>query len=108
MVVLGFLAGLRELWRRRSATPDAPLIAMAVFGLAGFVWVTWGAPSVMVVKGAYLLPLAVPAAVFYARGLGLLGERTRRGVLGVSVASLLAAAAVFAHGLVFPLLRSAP
>ena len=56
MVLLGFGVGLRELWRRRSATPDAPILAMAALGLASFVSIPLQSASTSIAKGAYLLP----------------------------------------------------
>ncbi len=103
LVVTGFLAALWGLWRRRSSAPDAPLVVMAIAGLFTFVTFTWKAPSAAAVKASYLLPLAVPAAVFFARGVGLLSRRLRLAGLLVSAAAALAAALVFTNGLVLPM-----
>jgi hypothetical protein len=106
LVILGFLAGLRDWARRGSATADAPILAMGVVGLASFVAITLESASTAIAKGSYLLPLAVPAAVFFARGCRLLPRRSRAIALLVSLAAAAASAAVFANGLVFPLVRS--
>lgn len=104
MLVAGFLVGLRELLRRRGRTPDAPLVVMALAGLLSFIVFTLRAPSAVAVKASYLLPLVVPAAVFFARGVGLLQRRAQVAVLLISAAAALAAIVVFANGLVFPFL----
>jgi hypothetical protein len=104
MLVAGFLVGLRELVWRRGRTPDAPLVVMALAGLLSFIVFTMRAPSAVAVKASYLLPLVVPAAVFFARGVGLLRTRAQVAVLLISAAAALAAIIVFANGLVFPFL----
>ena len=53
-------------------------------------------------KGSYLLPLAIPAASFFARGVDLLPTPARSIVLGVSVCAALVSALVFTSGLVYP------
>jgi 4-amino-4-deoxy-L-arabinose transferase-like glycosyltransferase len=106
LVVAGFLAALWGLLRRRGNTPDASLVVMAIAGLLTFVTFTWKAPSAAAVKASYLLPLVVPAAVFFARGVGLLSARLRAAGLLVSAVAALAAALVFANGLVFPMQAS--
>jgi hypothetical protein len=103
LVVAGFLAALWGLLRRRGNTPDAPPVVMAIVGVLTFVTFTWTAPSAAAVKASYLLPLVVPAAVFFARGVGLLSARLRAAGLLVSAVAALAAALVFANGLVFPM-----
>ena len=100
IMLLGFAQASVALVRSRLRAPDAPLTAMAFAGLATFVAFTWKAASTTDVKGSYLLPLAVPAAVFFARGMALVGVRTRRLCLAVSLAAALAAAVVFTNGLV--------
>ena len=69
--------------------------------LATFVVFSVRAPSAAAVKASYLLPLAAPAAVFYARGLSRLGPRLRGLCIGLSVAAAATAALVFADGLAF-------
>ncbi len=102
IMVAGFIVALWELLRRRSGTPDAPLIVMSALGLLTFVAFTFRAPSVAALKASYMLPLLAPAAVFFARGIGLLGARLRVAALLISGAAALAAATVFTNGLVFP------
>ena len=98
---LGFVLALCEWIRRRSAAPDAPLVAMSLLGLGAFIAFTWRAPSAAAVKAAYLLPLVVPAALFYARGMLWLRPHLRTAALLVSGAAALAAFYVFANGLGF-------
>jgi hypothetical protein len=102
VMLLGFALALGEFARRRGRSDDAPLVVQSCVGLAAFVGFTWWAPSVVAVKGSYLLPLAVPAAVFFARGAQRMGARWRPWVLGSGTAAALVAAAVFTHALIFP------
>jgi hypothetical protein len=102
VMLLGFALAVREFVRRRGRSEDAPLVVMWSAGLAMFVAFTWWAQSVVAVKGSYLLPLAVPGAVFFARGVGALGPRPRPWILRVSAVAALVAAVTFTSGLVFP------
>jgi hypothetical protein len=99
---LGFVRALAEFLQKRGRSGDAPLVVMAVVGLAVFVSFTWHAPSPAAAKGSYLLPLAAPAGVFFARGAAVLGRRWRRLVLIFCSLLALLAAAVFCDGLVLP------
>ena len=102
MLIVGFLLALRECFRRRGRTPDAPLVVMSVLGLLTFIAFTARAPSAVAVKASYMLPLVVPAAAFFTRGVGVLSQRMRIAALLISTAAALAAAVVFCNGLVFP------
>jgi hypothetical protein len=99
---LGFVRSLAEFLQSRGRSSDAPIVAMAVVGLSVFVSFTWRAPSTVAAKGSYLLPLAAPAGVFFARGASALGRRSRRMVLGFCGLVALLAAAIFCDGLVLP------
>jgi hypothetical protein len=101
VMLLGFVVALVDVVRSRNRSADAPLVAIWLLGLAMFVGFTWQAPSMVAVKGSYLLPLAVPGAIFFARGVTCLGPRLRVPVLVLSVAAAGAAASVFTNGLVF-------
>jgi hypothetical protein len=100
LVGVGFAAALAAAARSRGRASDAPLTLMAAMGLASFVAFSWGAPSMAAVKASYLLPLAVPAAVFFARACGLVGRRARRILLVISATAALASAVVFTEGVV--------
>jgi len=102
VTLLGFALALGEFVRRRGRSDDGPLVVLTCVGLAAFVGFTWWAPSVVAVKGSYLLPLAVPGAMFFARGARRLGARWRPWILSFGTAAALASAAVFTHALVFP------
>jgi 4-amino-4-deoxy-L-arabinose transferase-like glycosyltransferase len=102
VMLLGFALAFGELARRRGRSDDAPLVVLWCVGFAAFVAFTWWAQSVVAVKGSYLLPLAVPGGIFFARGTRWLGARWRRWILGFGTAAAVAAAAVFTHALVFP------
>jgi 4-amino-4-deoxy-L-arabinose transferase-like glycosyltransferase len=101
-MLLGFGLAVREFARRRGRSDDGPLVVAWCVGLAMFVAFTWWAQSVVAVKGSYLLPLAVPGAVFFARGVGAVWPRLRPWVLGTSALAALVAAVVFTAGLVLP------
>lgn len=105
LVLAGLAAAVAAAVRSRGRSPDAPLVALSLLGLVSFVGFTAYAPSLAAAKASYLLPLAVPAAVFFAGGAGLLRARWRAPALGVSLAAALVAALVFAQGLVFDLER---
>ena len=102
LVLAGFIAALLALLRRRSGGHEVPLVLMSLVGLGSFAAFTWRAPTLTAVKASYLLPLLVPAAVFFARGALLLGRRLRVVALVISAAAALAGAAIFTNGLVFP------
>jgi len=101
LMLLGFGAALGQALRSRGRSDDAPLVALWLAGLAGFVGFTAWAPSLVAVKGSYLLPLAPAGAAFYARAVARLPRRPRAAALGLSAAAALAAALVFSEGLVF-------
>ncbi|MBW2316151.1 MAG: hypothetical protein JRH10_18425 [Deltaproteobacteria bacterium] len=98
---LGFALSTRELVRTRARTSTAPLTVMAWLALMAFVGFTWRVPTLGAAKASYLMPLAVPAAVFFARGAQALGARARGAALGISAAAAFVAALVFTSGLVF-------
>jgi 4-amino-4-deoxy-L-arabinose transferase-like glycosyltransferase len=101
LALLGFLAATVDAVRTWGRSRDAPLVAMTLLGLAAFVSFTWQAPSIAAAKGSYLLPLAVPAAVFFARGATMTRGALGVTVLIVSVAASVAAAIAFTDRLVF-------
>jgi hypothetical protein len=101
VMLLGLLAAVYRLVRTRGGSPDAPLVVMTAVGLAFFVAFTWKAPSMAAVKGSYLLPLAVPAGVFFAGGAALLGRRCRMLILILSTAAVVSAALVFTAGAIY-------
>jgi len=101
-MIAGFLLSLRESMRTRLRSPASPLVIMWIFGFVGFLAFTVHAPSAAAVKSSYLLPLAVPGAVFFGRALRAAGARLRSAILVVSTTAAMAAALVFTSGLVFP------
>lgn len=98
----------RGLRRREGLPPETPLLVMTLFALSTYVAFTYQNSSLVTAKGAYLLPLAVPAAVFFARGVEWLGEERQRLVLGLSLAAAGLAAVLFTDGLVFESIRAEP
>jgi hypothetical protein len=102
VMVIGFCSALLEFLRRRGASADAPLVVMGIVGLLTFIAFTARASSTAAVKASYLLPLVVPAAVFFARGVRVIGPRGSRLTLAGSTLAALCAALVFSNGLLFP------
>ncbi len=102
LMLLGLALCTRDILRGGLRTPEAPLVLMTAAGLATFVAFTARAPSLVAAKGSYLLPLLVPAGLFFARGVGTLHGRLRQAALVVSASAALACAVVFTSGLVFP------
>jgi hypothetical protein len=102
VMLFGLVAAGRDLLRHGARSPDAPLVVMTLLALSSFVRFTWIAPSMAAVKGSYLLPLAAPAGVFFARGAGLLGPKLRTAVLLLSGMAAVAAAIVFTNRLLIP------
>ena len=100
-MLLGIAISLREVWRRRGRAPDTPLIAMAALGIFAFVAFTAHNPAIVASKGSYLLPLLVPAGLFFARGAAALHDVARGVVLCASAAAVLTSAVVFTADLVY-------
>jgi 4-amino-4-deoxy-L-arabinose transferase-like glycosyltransferase len=102
LMLLGFWLALVDVVRTRGRADEAPLVAVWLVGVIAFVSFTAVAPSADAVKGSYMLPLAVPGAVFFARAIRWIRPRLRAGALGISTAAALAAAIIFTHRLVIP------
>jgi hypothetical protein len=100
-MLLGLALCARDALRGGLRTPEAPLVLMTAAGLVTFVVFTARAPSLVAAKGSYLLPLLVPAGLFFARGVEVLRGRLRRVLLALSASAALASAIVFTSGLVF-------
>jgi 4-amino-4-deoxy-L-arabinose transferase-like glycosyltransferase len=101
LMLAGGALCLRDWLVRGSAAPAAPVTAMALVGIAAFVAFTARAPTTAAVKASYLLPVTVPAAVFFARGVEALGSRARWIGLAGSGLAMAAAAVAFTTGVVF-------
>jgi hypothetical protein len=101
LMLLGLALCTGDILRGGLRTPEAPLVLMTAVGLATFVAFTARAPSLVAAKGSYLLPLLVPAGLFFARGVETLPGRLRQLALALSASAALASAIVFTSGLVF-------
>lgn len=101
-VLAGFVLCWLDVIRSRGCAPTTPVVGLASAGLAAFIAIAIGAPSPAALKGSYLLGLAVPAAVFYARAAGELPAWPRRALLGVSGLAVAASALVFTTGVLYP------
>lgn len=101
LVLLGMALAARAAWRARGRSADAPLLAMIAVGLVVFVAWTWRAPSLVGTKASYLLPLAGPAAVFFARGMGALRPAGQAIALAACAIALALAIALFTDGMLF-------
>ncbi|MGH0032660.1 MAG: hypothetical protein ACQGVC_22945, partial [Myxococcota bacterium] len=102
LLLSGFAGATREAIRSRGRAPDAPLVASAWAGLVAFVGFTFVSPTIGAPKAIYLLPVAVPATLFFVRGVGALGARARTLGLAASAGAALVAALVFTQMLWFP------
>jgi 4-amino-4-deoxy-L-arabinose transferase-like glycosyltransferase len=102
LMLFGFGLAVAEAVRRRGRSDDAPLVLLFGVGVGFFVAFTWWAQSVVAVKASYLLPLSVPAAVFFARGITRVGARWRPPLLAICTLAAICSAIVFTHDLVYP------
>jgi ABC-type methionine transport system permease subunit len=75
---------------------------MSWVGLAAFVSFVYVSPTIGAPKAIYLLPLAVPAALFFVRCVEKFSSVARGFVLAGSAAAALASALVFTQSLWFP------
>jgi len=101
LALFGLARAARAAFASRLRSETAPLAAIWGLGLAGFVGFTAWAPSLVAVKGSYLLPLLPAGCVFLAQTCDWLRPDLRRLAHGVSTAAALAAALVFWEGLLF-------
>ena len=102
LLIFGFGLALRDGWHSRGASVDAPLVVMSLVGLALYCAFTVRAPAIVAAKGSYLLPLVVPAALFFGRATEGIRGGLRGALLSVSAAAALLAGVVFTTDLVFP------
>ena len=98
LVLVGLGVATRDLARRRGLSAEAPLVVMTALAGASFAGFTWVAPSLTAAKASYLMPLAAPAAVFFARAADALPHRLRAVALGLSLAAALASGLAFTSG----------
>ncbi|MCZ6783883.1 MAG: hypothetical protein O7G30_11315 [Proteobacteria bacterium] len=101
---VGLAAGARRVWRS-SRGPDAILVFLVALTLAGYVAFSWRNPWFAVLKGSFLLGLAVPFAYYGSEALARWTSSVRvvRAVAVWSALAVLAAfsTATFSYGLVF-------
>jgi 4-amino-4-deoxy-L-arabinose transferase-like glycosyltransferase len=100
VMLRGVIAAGVDLIARRGASRDASLVVFWLFGMTSFAAFTWGATSLVYLKGNFLLPLALPAAVFFARGVASCPGRLRRWILVLSATVALVAAVVLTNGVI--------
>ena len=98
LVLAGLAAATRDLVRTRGRSPEAPLVVMTALAGVSFAGFTWVAPSLTAAKASYGMPLAGPAAVFFARAADALPRRLRAPALGLSLAAALASGLAFTSG----------
>jgi hypothetical protein len=91
----GCAIALRNFQRAGGRDRDAPLLAMGAVGLSAFVGFTAANPALVASKGSYLLPLLVPAGIFFARGAAALPASLRRAVLCVASSAVVTSAVLF-------------
>jgi hypothetical protein len=103
LLLLGFALAWRDLGRNGSAARDAPLAVAGSSALLGFVAFTARVPTTAAVKSAYLLPVALCAPVFFARGVCALGPAGRRVALLCASLAPLASAVLLSNGVLLPI-----
>jgi len=101
LMLAGFAVAAARTVRRRLRAAEAPLVVMALAGLAMLALHTWTAQSTASVKAQYLLQLVPAAGVFFAQGTMLLRGRLRMAALALALVAATAAAVVFTEGVVF-------
>jgi tetratricopeptide (TPR) repeat protein len=109
-LVGGALAG-RDVWRGRRRGAYVPLLALTAAGLLALARFSWGMPTWAALKASYLLPVSLAFALFLARGVEGLAERSRgAAVAGGALLALTASAAVaaVAAGALLPRRADAP
>lgn len=102
LVLYGFGRSLVDALRSRGRSVETPLVLMSLLGVTSFALFTWRAPSLAAVKGSYLLPLVVPAAIYFARSCRELPRPARATVVALSVTAALTASWVFTSRWAFP------
>jgi hypothetical protein len=102
LMLYGWALATRDLIRSAGRSRVTPLAIFAWLAGFGFVAITWYAPATVAVKGSYLLPALLPAAVFFACALRWLPARVRTAGTLLAIVPAAAAAVVFTTGLVFP------
>jgi 4-amino-4-deoxy-L-arabinose transferase-like glycosyltransferase len=102
LVLVGFARSLGRAVRSRGTAPDSPLSVSALLAGGIFLAITWTAPSAAAVKSSYLLPLLLPAAVFFAAGVDALPRALRAPALVLCGAAAALAALVFTADLLYP------
>jgi hypothetical protein len=111
LALLGGVLGFLDVLRGRRAPVYVPLFASAAVSLGSFAYFAVAAPQFSALKASYLLGLTLPYAVFLARAVEALGRIAWRGgaILGATLVTLpsLAAAFVYADGVVLPTLGNA-
>lgn len=102
LLAFGLGSAVRRVVATRGRAEETPLVLVTALALPAYAWFTWQVPSLSAVKASYLLPLLVPAGVYFARGCALFPTPVRRVALGLSAAAAALAAWVFTTGTVFP------
>ena len=101
LVVFGFGVSVARTLRTRGRAAECPLVVLVALALPSFVAFTWMVPSLSATKASYLLPLLMPAGVFFANGCALLPAGGQRIALACSAGAAALAAFVFTTGTVF-------
>jgi len=101
VAMAGFLVASWRMLATRFRVRQAPVTAFAWCALGLFVVFTWKAPSLAAAKASYLLPVGVPAAVFFSEGIAVLMPRLRSVALAASLVAALACAVAFTDGVLF-------
>ena len=101
LMLAGLFNALKDVIKSRLSQAWLPLLATAVFGLLVYIYWTWHSATLVAVKGSYLLPLSVPAACFFARGLQKLTGRIRSAAIALCIITIVANVLVLTQGLIY-------
>ncbi len=101
IMLFGQFDAAKDFFTSRLSQEWLPLLATAFFGLLMYVYWTWHAATLVAVKGSYLLPLMVPAACFFARGLQKTSGRIRWPLIVLCITAVLTSGVVLIQGLFY-------
>jgi 4-amino-4-deoxy-L-arabinose transferase-like glycosyltransferase len=101
ILLIGFIDAIRDLIRSKLDQSWFPLLATSIFGLLIYIYWTWHAHTLVAIKGSYLLPLILPAAAFFARGLQRIKGKFGFAMIMLCSVSVLMNGIVFMEGLFY-------
>ncbi len=88
IMLVGLVDVIKDFIKKRLSQEWFPLLTIAIFELIIYIYWTWHSATLVAVKGSYLLPLIIPAASFFARGLQKITGRIRIIVITVCIITI--------------------